>query len=88
MTSEAHKIVEEMEKLRAVTVHQATIWPTHQSHLMSRLLVLLAEEQERAAAVLEKQTDRLVKFTKLLILLTVALVFVGVIQIAMMVFKP
>ena len=88
MTSEAHKIVEEMEKLKATTVHQATIWPTHQAHLMSRLFVLLAEEQERAAAVLERQTNRLVKFSKLLIWLTAALIFVGVIQIVMMIFKP
>jgi hypothetical protein len=66
---------------------------TTQTSLMACLLVILAEEQEKAAVRMEqqtdrlvKQTDRLVRFTKGLYVLTAALLFVAAVQIAAMFF--
>jgi hypothetical protein len=61
--------------------------------LMACLSVILAQEQEKAAVRMEQQTDRLVKqtdtlirFTKGLYALTIALLVLGVIQLATMFF--
>jgi hypothetical protein len=61
---------------------------TTQTSLMACLMVILAEEQEKAAVKMEKQTDRLVEqtnrlvaFTKGLYWFTAALLILGVIQL-------
>ena len=61
---------------------------TAYASLMACLMVILAEEQEKAAVRMEKQTDRLVKqtdrlvdFTKGLYWFTAALLILGVIQL-------
>ena len=88
MNPKARDLVEELKKLQASTQYQAMMSPSRQASLMGELLVLLAEEQEKAAAKLEEQTLVLIRFTKLLVGLTWALVFIGIIQIVTMFWKP
>ena len=76
-------IIRELNNLRVG--HDAG---TSQTSLMACLMVILAQEQEKAAIRMEEQTDRLVKqtdrlvaFTKGLYWLTAALLILGVIQL-------
>ena len=91
MNPRAGEIVSELQKYRAQAVVDAARNHTHQSALTGELLVIIAEEQEQAAARMEQQTDRLVKqtdtlvrFTKGLYALTIALLLAAAIQIAAM----
>jgi hypothetical protein len=54
---------------------------------MAQIQFIIADEQAKSADKLEKQTTILIKFTKLLVGLTWALIFIGLVQIAMMIFK-
>jgi hypothetical protein len=88
MNPEAHKIIEKMEKLipeiDSINTNNHPAINNVLSIHSSRLLVILAEEQEKSAEKLEQQTLILIRFTKLLVGLTWALIFIGVIQITMM----
>jgi hypothetical protein len=56
--------------------------------LVAMLHSLIAEQQAKSAEKLEQQTIVLIRFTKLLVGLTWALIFLGIIQIVMMFCKP
>jgi hypothetical protein len=74
MNPEVHKIIEHMQKLAPPAQVQVSDYDrvhTYQMLNMARLMVLLAEEQEKTSAKLEQlttrlisQTDRLINFTK------------------------
>ncbi len=59
----------------------------HLSSLTARLQVLLAEEAEAQSNKISEQTDSLIKLTKAIVWFTVVLLFVGIIQIIMIVTK-
>ncbi len=83
MNQEVYKIIEHMQKLappKEVSLSDHDTVHTYQTLNMARLMVLLAEEQEKASAKMEQltarltaQTDTLVKFTKGLYWFTAAL---------------
>jgi hypothetical protein len=81
MNPRAHKIVKELEAMRASHGLAGVIAPSHQNPLIAELQVIVAEEQEKSAAKLER-------FTCWLIYFTIALVFIGIIQIIIMFCKP
>jgi hypothetical protein len=91
MNPEVHKIIEAMQELapaRRVDLSDYQKVQTHQALNMARLMVLLAEEQEKASAKMEQlttrliaQTDTLIKFTKGLYWFTAALLALGVVQL-------
>jgi hypothetical protein len=90
MNPEVHKIIEHMQKLAPPAQVQVSDYDrvhTYQMLNMARLMVLLAEEQEKTSAKLEQlttrlisQTDRLINFTKGLYWLTATLLVLGVAQ--------
>lgn len=80
MNPEVHKLIQEMEKHLPeipINVHSPA---THNllSIQMSKLLVLLAEEQEKSAEKLERQTNTLINLTRWLFRLTWVLVILTV----------
>ena len=91
MNPEIHKIVQHMKQLapdRQVELSDHDTVHTYQTLNMARLMVLLAEEQEKAATKMEQlttrliaQTDTLIRFTKGLYAFTAALLVLGVIQL-------
>jgi len=93
MNSEVHKIIEDMQKLAPPAQVQASDYDriqTYQMLNMARLLVLVAEEQEKASAKMEQlttrliaQTDTLINFTKPLYWVTAALLLLGVLQLVL-----
>jgi len=81
MNQEAHDIVDELKKFHNQPKGGA-VWETNNAMSFlafrtARLQVLLAEDQERSAAKLER-------FTWWLVCFTVGLVFIGVVQIVLM----
>jgi hypothetical protein len=92
MNPEAHKIVEEL-RIFSVTAKSTSLQDTANAIAFlafrtASLQILLAEEQEKAAVKLEQQTFVLIRFTKILVGLTWALIFIGVVQLVMMFCKP
>jgi hypothetical protein len=91
MKPEVHKIIQDMQKLappRAFEISDHDTVHTYQTLNMARLLVLLAEVQEKASAKMEQlttrliaQTDSLVNFTKGLYWFTAALLALAVVQL-------
>jgi hypothetical protein len=68
-----NEIVDDMRKLRAPSAMNAGRFQTEQSALMAELLVLLAEEQAKSAQTLERYTRSLVRLTWALVWLAVGL---------------
>ena len=85
MNPEAHRIVEELLAFsltgKTGSVQSSTEAVCFIALRTARLQVVLAEEQEKAAARMEQQTDRVVRFTKGLYWFTAALLLLGVVQI-------
>jgi hypothetical protein len=91
MNPEAHKIIQHMQTLappRGVEVSDHDTVHTYQALNMARLMVLLAEEQEKASAKMEQlttrliaQTDTLVNFTKGLYWFSAALLALAIVQV-------
>lgn len=91
MNAEVHEIIEHMQKLAPPTQVQVSDYDrvhTYQMLNMARLMVLLAEEQERASMKMEQlttrliaQTDTLINFTKGLYWFTAALLLLAVVQL-------
>jgi hypothetical protein len=91
MDPEVRELLEQMHKLapsRNVDLSQHASVHTYQTLYMARLLVLLAEQQEKASQKMEQQTDRLIQqtdslvaFTKGLYWFTIAVLMLGVIQL-------
>jgi hypothetical protein len=81
MNQEAHDIVDELktfdDKPKGGGVYEVTGALSFLAFRTARLQVLLAEEQERSAAKLER-------FTKWLVYFTIGLFFLGIIQIILM----
>jgi len=75
MNPEAHKIVEELETfMRSAKYALGNIDPfAYMASKMSRLQVILAEEQEKVAATMKRQTKQLIIVTWGLLILTVGL---------------
>jgi hypothetical protein len=70
MNPKAHKIVESLGQMVGSDVYSATIAPSRQMPLMAELLVIVAEEQEKSALKVERQTDKLICLTWALVGLT------------------
>ena len=77
MTQEAHDIVEELKKFNAQPKGGA-VWETNTAMSFlafrtARLQVLIAEDQLRSAAKVERQTDKLITLTWAIVGLTAVL---------------
>jgi len=90
LNPEAYRLVELMKQLapdRTVSPDEHAIVSVYQTRYMAKLMVVLAEEQEKASVKMEHltsrlvtQTDTLIKFTRGLYWLTAALLILGTIQ--------
>jgi hypothetical protein len=87
MKQEIYSIIEEMKKRSPQTPIATSDIHTYQSVQMARLLVLLAEEAETQNNKISEQTEKLIRFTKTIQVLTYALLFVGLVQIVAMIVK-
>jgi hypothetical protein len=84
MNPRSKEIVKEMYSLEPRLYMDAGPHQNRQTALMGELLVILAEEQEKSSAKMEKQTDKIVRLTWALFWLTLALVFVAAVQLYIM----
>jgi hypothetical protein len=88
MNEEIYSIIEDMKaKCPKDPTQRPDIHQVYQSVQMARLLVLLAEESERQSNKITEQTEKMINWTKAIVALTIALFFVGAIQIVMMIVK-
>ena len=78
MNPEIHSIVKTMLGLSKEDAYAESDKHTRQLALMGRLLSLLAKESER-------QSKKMIRFTKAIVALTCALIFIGIVQIVMMI---
>lgn len=85
MNPEINSIIEDMRKFRPKEPIATSDIHTYQSVQMARLLFLLAEESEKQSTKLSEQTEKLIQFTKAIKTLTLVLLFVGIVQIVLMV---
>ena len=85
MNKEIYSVIENMKKHCPsepdITHGRPDVIQNYQLIQMARLSVLLAEESER-------QAEKIKKYTKALVWLTLSLIFIGFVQIAMMIFDP
>ncbi len=91
MNPEAYRLLELMKQLapdRNVSPDDHNLVHVYQTRYMAKLMVVLAEEQEKASEKMEQlttrliaQTDTLVKFTKGLYWFTAALLALAVVQL-------
>ena len=81
MNPNIHSIVEDMQQHSPKNPLAASDIHNYMSAQMSRLLALLAEESE-------KRTKKMIWFTIAIFALTSALLFIGIVQIIMMIVKP
>ncbi len=87
MNPEAYKIVEAMKSpVKAyITADKPPIASSDIQNFLSaqtaQLLVLLAEEAEKQNEKVEEQTQKMIRFTKAIYSLTLALIFIGIVQI-------
>lgn len=87
MNPEAHKIVEAMKSpvKGYITGDKPPIASSDIQNFLSaqtaQLLVLLAEEAEKQNEKVEEQTHKMIRFTKAIYSLTLALIFIGIVQI-------
>ena len=88
MNQEINSIVEDMKKHSPKTPIATSDIHTYQSVQMARLLALLAEEAERQNQKVVEYSERVVCFTKVLLWFTGLLIFIGLVQIAMILLKP
>ena len=91
MNPEAYRLLDLMKQLapdQNVSPSEHNIVHIYQTRYMAKLMVVLAEEQEKASEKMEQltirlitQTDTLVKFTRGLYVFTAALLVVAVVQL-------
>ena len=93
MNPEAYRLLELMKQLapdRNVSAAEHNVVHVYQTSYMAKLMVVLAEEQEKASEKMEQltirlttQTDTLVKFTRGLYGFTAALLALGIVQLVL-----
>jgi hypothetical protein len=93
MKHEAYRLLELMTQLapdRKVSPDEHNVVHVYQTRYMAKLMVVLAEEQEKASEKMEQlttrlitQTDALVKFTRGLYGFTAALFALGIVQLVL-----
>jgi hypothetical protein len=89
MNSEVYKLLDLMKQLapdRSVSPEEHNVVHVYQTRYMAKLMVVLAEEQEKTSEKMEQlttrlitQTETLVKFTRGLYVFTVALLVVAIV---------
>jgi hypothetical protein len=77
----AYELIAEIRKFQAMGPTEAGVRQTQQAAAMAELLVLLAEEQAKSAAAVERQTNKIIRLTWGLFWLTLALTFVAAVQL-------
>lgn len=92
MNSEAYKLLEMMKQLapdQSVRPDDHPLVRVYQTRYMAKLMVVLAEEQEKASEKMEQlttrlitQTDALVKFTQGLYWFTAAMLVLALVQLS------
>ena len=87
MNTEIRSIVEDMQQRKHKKPGAASDIQNYMLAQMSRLLALLAEESEKQSNEISKQTEKMICFTKAIVNLTYALLFIGIVQIIMMIVK-
>jgi hypothetical protein len=87
MNPEIHSIVEDMIKRCSKQPIATSDIHTYQLAQMGHLLSLLSQEAENQSIRLSGQTDKLIKLTKAIVWFTVALFFLGFVQIFLMIFN-
>jgi hypothetical protein len=88
MNSEIHSIVEDMKnRCRKDPRNNPSDINNYQIAQMAHLLSLLSEKAETQSEKISKQTDTLINFTRAIVWFTVALMVIGAVQIALMIFK-
>ncbi len=85
MNPEIHSIVNDMKKRCPKNPMASSDIQNYLSVQTSNLLVLLAEETEIQNNKTAKQTEKVISLTKAIHWLTRALLFIGVVQITMMI---
>ncbi len=85
MNPKIHSIIEDMKKRCPKNPKASSDIQNYVSIQTSNLLVLLAEETEIQNNKTAKQTEKVIRLTKAIHGLTWALLFIGVVQITMMI---